>query len=416
MRVLIHSNGPHVRSGYGKQALFAGRILRELGHEVAFSCLSGLSGQPIRWDGWTLLPSGMYDFSPDTLVPHALSMGADLVLPIMDFHKLSPAAQQWRQAQDVHPMRMAPFIISDCEAENGGPSMLDQQVMPMFGGRPAAVSLFGFDRLKALGYGTGEFPAYYLPHCADTDVFKPAPDKAQLRRDLGTPGDFVIGIMAANSDGIRKGFQIQMAAFQRFSRKHPDATLAMFTVADSVNGLPLSQMASDMGIAGKVVFMPSYEQVAGMAPDEMAAAWYNSLDVLSLCSYAEGFGVPLIEAQACGTPVVATMGSAMRELAGPAGWLVDGQRFWNVTHRAWWTEPYELSVVKAWEKAYRECGGEAARLRSQRSRDLALHYSPDAVRLAYWEPFMKKMEAWDPAEIPAESASSAAGDPALPTS
>jgi FkbM family methyltransferase len=392
IKVLIHSNGPHVPSGYGKQARYAGKILRDLGHEVAFSCFSGLSGQPIRWDGYTLLPSGMLDFSPDTIVPHALSMGADLVIPIMDFHKISPASQQWRQAIDVHPMKMAAFIISDCTAENGGPSMLDQQVMPMFGAHPVGVSRFGMDRLAALGYGSEEFPASYLPHCVDTDVYRPPADKMALRKELGTPGEFVIGIMAANSDGIRKGFQRQLAAFQRFSRKHKDTTLALFTIADSVNGLPIAQMIKDLGIAERCVVMPSYEQVCGMAPEETVAVWYGSLDVLSMCSYGEGFGVPLIEAQACGTPVVATDCSAMTELAGPAGWLVEADRFWNITHRAWWYEPREDAIVRAWEKAYQEAGGQAAAERSVKAAGFAQRYSITAVRGAYWRPFMKLME------------------------
>jgi FkbM family methyltransferase len=391
VKVLIHSNGPHVPSGYGKQARHAGKILRDLGHEVAFSCFSGLGGQPIRWDGWTLLPSGMLEFGVDTIVPHALSMGADLVIPIMDFHKLAPASQQWKQALQMHPMKMAPFIISDCVAENGGPSMLDQQAMPLFGGHPVGVSRFGMDRLAALGYGTPEFPASYLPHCVDTEIYKPPEDKASLRTELGTPGDFVIGIMAANSDGIRKGFQIQFAAFQRFARKHKDATLAVFSVADSVNGLPLSQMAADMGIGKRVIFMPSYEQVAGMAPEEMVAAWYCSLDVLSVGSYGEGFCVPVIEAQACGTPVVATDCSALTELVRPAGWLVPGHRFWNVTHRAWWTEPFEDDLLKAWEKAYQEAGGMAADTRSSHAEGFAQGYGVKNVARAYWEPFMKEM-------------------------
>lgn len=391
MKVLIHSNGPHVPSGYGKQARLAGRILRDLGHEVAYSCLSGLSGQPLKWDGYTLLPGGMYDYSPDTIVPHALTMGADLVIPIMDFHKLAPAAQQWRQALDAHPMTMAAFIIADCIAENGGPSMLDQQTLPMFGAHPVAISRFGNARLEALGYGPDEFPYSYLPHCVDTRVFKPPADRQAARDELGTPGDFVIGIMAANSDGIRKGFQIQMAAFQRFARKHKDAYLALFTIADSANGLPLAQMASDLGIAERTVFMPTYEQVAGMAPDELVAAWYGSLDVLSMCSYGEGFGVPLIEAQACGTPVVATDGSAMAELARPAGWLVKGRRFWNVTHRAWWHEPDEDAVIRAWEKAYQERGGKAAEERSEKAVYEASGYDVIAVRGMHWAPFMGRM-------------------------
>jgi glycosyltransferase involved in cell wall biosynthesis len=389
MKVLIHSNGPHQYSGYGKQARHAGKILRDLGHEVAFSCFSGLSGQPIRWDGYTLLPSGMLDFSPDTIVPHALTMGADLVIPIMDFHKLAPAAGQWQQATADHPMRMAAFIVADCVAENGGPSMLDQQALPLFGAHPVAISQFGWQRLTALGYGTEEYPMSYLPHCVDTAVYRPPADRAAARAELGTPGDFVIGIMAANADGIRKGFQVQLAAFQRFAAKHKDAYLALFTVADSVNGLPLAQMASDMGISDRVVFMPTYEQVCGMAPEEMMAAWYGSLDILSLCSYGEGFGVPLIEAQACGTPVVATDGSAMTELARSTGWLVDGQRFWNVTHRAWWHEPYESSVLRAWEKAYQEGPSQDRR---DRAVEFAQDYGIKNVMRAHWDPFMETMK------------------------
>jgi glycosyltransferase involved in cell wall biosynthesis len=389
MKVLIHSNGPHVPSGYGKQARYAGKILRELGHEVAFSCFSGLGGQPIRWDGYTLLPQGMIDFSPDTIVPHALTMGADLVIPIMDFFKLSPASQQWRQAIETHEMKMAAFIIADSEAVNGGPSMLDQQTLPMFGAHPVAVSQFGMDRLKALGYGSSEFPVSYLPHAVDTSIYKPPADRAETRKELGTPGDFVIGIMAANSDGLRKNFQGQLAAFQRFSKKHKDAFLALYTIADSPRGLPIAQMIQDLGIAERTVIMPTYEQVCGMAPEEMVAAWYGTLDVLSLCSYAEGFGVPLIEAQACGVPVVATDGSAMSELARPAGWLVKGERFWNVTHRAWWTYPSEDNIVKAWEKAYQAQGDADRRARAVA---FASAYSIDRVREDRWAPFMKHAE------------------------
>lgn len=391
MKVLIHSNGPHVPSGYGKQAKHAGKILRALGHEVAFSCFSGLGGQPIRWDGYTLLPSGMFDFSPDMVTPHALTMGADLVIPIMDFFKLAPAATQWREAQAAHKMMMAAFIITDSRAENNGPSLLDQQTLGMFGAYPVAVSQFGGKCLEAIGFGTPGYPYSYIPHCVDTEIFKPPADRSALRAELGTPDGFVIGIMAANSDGIRKGFQDQLAAFQRFSRKHDDAWLALYTVADSPNGLPLAQIAADMGIGHRVIFMPSYEQVAGMTSEELVAVWYGSLDLLSLCSYAEGFGVPLIEAQACGTRVAGTDCSAITELVRPAGFLVSGRRLWNVTHRAWWIRPDEDAIVRAWERAYQEQG--AARLeREARARAFALNYDVTRVQDLHWAPFMKRME------------------------
>jgi glycosyltransferase involved in cell wall biosynthesis len=56
------------------------------------------------------------------------------------------------------------------------------------------------------------------------------------------------------------------------------------------------------------------------APAEVMAATYSAMDVLLAPSHGEGFCVPLIEAQACGTPVIATDFSAQPELVG-AGWL-----------------------------------------------------------------------------------------------
>lgn len=393
MKVLIHSNGPHVRSGYGKQARYAGQILRDLGHEVAFSCFSGLGGQPIRWDGYTLFPSGKLAFGVDTVAQHAMSYGADLIIPLMDFFKLEPAARQLAQLAEEpgpggHVTRTAAFVVTDCVAENGGPSVPDQRTLAASSAYPVAISRFGVQNLIAMQKAEIIDEFSYIPHCVDTTVYQPDGDRQALRADLGMSGEFVIGIMAANSDLIRKAFPEQFAAFARFSGRHPDARLAMFTNSDGpVN---LAEMASDMGILDKVIFMPAYEQIAGMLPEEFVAKWFSSIDVLSLCSYGEGFGVPLIEAQACGTPVVATDCSAMTELARPAGWLVEGIRFWNPAHRAWWVRPDENGIVKAWEKAYQDAGSEQ---RAARARKFALEYDINAVRDAYWAPFMAKMEA-----------------------
>jgi glycosyltransferase involved in cell wall biosynthesis len=385
MKVLIHSNGPHVPSGYGKQARYAGRILRDLGHQVAFSCFSGLSGQPIRWDGCTLFPAGAIDYSPDMIVPHAQAYGADVIMPIMDFFKLGPAARQLAEVRD-QGTETAAFIINDCRAEDGGISAGDRRVLAASGATPVAVSKFGQENLAATGYPD----APYVPHCADLSVFRPPEDRQALREELGTPGEFVIGIMAANRDVVRKGFPEQMAAFARFSRRHKGVTLAMFTEAQGASGINLAEIAADLGIGDKTIFMPSYEQVAGMLPDELCAKWFGSIDVLSLCSYAEAFGVPLIEAQACGTPVIATDFSAMSELAYPAGWLVKGQRFWNPAHRAWWCRPDEDAIVKAYEKAYQEG---PSQLRRDRAVAVASQYGIEHVQEMHWRPFTEKLEA-----------------------
>lgn len=398
-KILIHSNAPWTPSGYGKQAALAGRILTGLGHKVSYSAFQGLGGQPITWQvpGTTgrggqcaVYPMGVLPFSPDTIVPNAMLAEADVIVSIMDTYMLMPAAGQLRACG----IPFAPLVVTDCQAMNGGPGLDDQDFIVASGALPAAVSRFGLDRLGELSWlreDRGWDPPY-VPHAVDTAVYKPPADRAQLRADNGTADHFIIGIAGANNDIMRKGYQEQFAAFARFSQRHKDARLALFTVVDSPRGLNLGQMLSDFGILELTSVMPSFEQNSGLLQEEFMAAWYGSLDLLSMCSYAEGFGVPLLEAQACGTPVVATDGSAMTELARPAGWLADGFRYWNAVHRGWWTRPDESSIVHAWERAYQE-RGPAWDTRSSRAFNFAQGYSLDAAA-GHWTAFLRDIEDW----------------------
>jgi glycosyltransferase involved in cell wall biosynthesis len=61
----------------------------------------------------------------------------------------------------------------------------------------------------------------------------------------------------------------------------------------------------------------------GYVADEALVYWYNAASVLAYPSLYEGFGLPVVEAMACGTPVVTSTVSSMPEAAGPAGLLVD---------------------------------------------------------------------------------------------
>jgi len=60
----------------------------------------------------------------------------------------------------------------------------------------------------------------------------------------------------------------------------------------------------------------------GYLPDEAMPAYYSLADVFVLPSLLEGFGLPLAEAMACGTPIVATTVGSIPEVVGDAGLLV----------------------------------------------------------------------------------------------
>lgn len=368
-RILIHSNAPWVPSGYGKQCAHLTRTLRSLGHEVTVSAFSGLGGAPMVWEGTTVLPSGMYDFGVDVLLPHMTAVAPDLTVLLMDAWKLGPITEQLR----AQPRKVAAWMPVDCTPL----SKLDAQFLDRANVRPIAMSQFGEQQLRDAG-----FDPLYAPHVVDREVFKPleAMQRVEYRRGMGLDGKFVVGLCAANSDAIRKGFPEQFEAFRRFHKRHPEAFLLVHSVADAVNGLDLKRIAWEIGIdATSIRFMDTYAQISGAFDDTLMADWYGVLDVLTQCSYAEAFGVPALEAQACGTPVVSTIGSAMTELH-RHGWGVAGELFWNPTHGAWWMRPKGDSIVRAYEKAFQQ-----ASQRRTASRTSTEAYDASQTATEHWK-------------------------------
>jgi glycosyltransferase involved in cell wall biosynthesis len=91
-------------------------------------------------------------------------------------------------------------------------------------------------------------------------------------------------------------------------------------------GVNLLALANICGIPDEALATSDQVKLHLGIPAEKMALLYNGFDVLASPSYGEGFGVPILEAQACGVPVIVTDWTAMTELMG-AGWLVDGDPF-----------------------------------------------------------------------------------------
>jgi glycosyltransferase involved in cell wall biosynthesis len=76
------------------------------------------------------------------------------------------------------------------------------------------------------------------------------------------------------------------------------------------------RLAEDLGLKGEVIF------TGYIAPEEMPVL-YNAADLFVFPSLYEGFGLPVLEAMACGVPVVASNVSSIPEVTGDAALLVD---------------------------------------------------------------------------------------------
>ncbi len=93
----------------------------------------------------------------------------------------------------------------------------------------------------------------------------------------------------------------------------------------------------------------------GFIPPDELAIWYNCAEVFVYPSVFEGFGLPVLEAMACGTPVLISAVSSLPEVAGEAGIAPDDIPAWTQALERAWTDA-------AWRQAARERGlREAAR-------------------------------------------------------
>jgi glycosyltransferase involved in cell wall biosynthesis len=79
---------------------------------------------------------------------------------------------------------------------------------------------------------------------------------------------------------------------------------------------PQRELISQLGLENAVRHL-------GVVADSELPALYAKVDVLLIPSLYEGFGLPVLEAMACGTPVVASTAGALSETAGEAALLVD---------------------------------------------------------------------------------------------
>jgi glycosyltransferase involved in cell wall biosynthesis len=378
MRIMIHSNAPWVPSGYGRQCALLMRVLRQLGHEVAVSAFYGLQGGPNEWEGHLVLPAGRIEYGLDVLLGHTEAWGADLVIALMDFWRLAPIAEQLRD------INLAAWIPVDCQPLG----MMDRETLRRSGARPIAMARFGERMLKDAGFET-----LYAPHMHDVDDEEFAQAEASrqhYREALGIADRYVIGLCAANNDQIRKGFPEQFEAFKRFHSEHPEALLRVHSIPRTERGLDLIRLAHEMGLTNdNVQFTDAYPQHSGAFGRELMNDWFSTLDLLTCCSYAEAFGVPMLEAQALGTPVVATMGSAMVELTASLGsYRVPGEPFWNHVHSAWWQRPRIDGIARAYTRAHRA----AAPVHRERARQFAAPFHVDVAGPEHWKPILEELE------------------------
>jgi glycosyltransferase involved in cell wall biosynthesis len=138
-------------------------------------------------------------------------------------------------------------------------------------------------------------------------LFRPLPatEVAAFRQREGLPREVILHVGTLQP---RKNIPILLEAMAKLAR--PDVALVL---AGGKGWLyqDIFNRVVELGLEKQVRF-------AGYIADEELPLWYNSAALLAFPSVYEGFGMPVVEAMACGTPVVAAQSSSIPEAGGEA--------------------------------------------------------------------------------------------------
>lgn len=370
LRVLFHTNAPFAGTGYATQAaLFSERLARD-GHDVAVRAFWGLRGARLTLNNVQVLPGSYSEYGEDVLEYDSAQFRPDIHMLLIDVWVYQAKTLEAIQAVSWCPVDHDPI-----------PSAVARNLHAVFA--PIAMSQFGAQQMRRIGV-----TPYYIPHGVDTQVFKPQ-DRAAARDKWGVNKDTFFAVMVAANKGYppRKSFDRVMKAWSLFIKDHPDSLLYLHTEPyGHIHGMNLLNARAFYEIPDHTLRFadPNLYRDGGYAPSALADL-FSAADVKLLPSAGEGFGIPAVEAQACGCPVIVSDFTAQSELCfGGYKIAIDPVDDRLITDQfSEQAQPRVSRIVEALEWAYEQRGNEALRAQAV---DGARAYDADEVYRRYMLP------------------------------
>lgn len=336
----------------------------------------------VNWEGIPISGRGFHPYGQDVLVPYAKSMNADIVISLLDAWVFD--------INNVKQINWCPWFPVDSDPI---PPAVLETVRYAF--TRLVYSKFAVQQLEDRG-----LDCTYIPHGVDTTVFKPLPQERRADyRQLISGGKisndaFLVGMVAANKGyPSRKAFEENLLAFRYLKNKHSDAVLFLHTMTGE-NGrdcfdIPAYCKIIGLNLGKDVFFCDQFVNVTTGFPDPYMVHLYNSMDVLLSVSKGEGFGIPILEAQACGTPVITGDWTSMGELTF-SGWKVDKKEAIPefTLQNTFQFKPMPSAIYERLESAYTMRGNPDYR---KRAREGAVKYDVNRIGDKYWKPALESI-------------------------
>ena len=320
MKILMLGDSPFVKTGFGIVNSVAVEHLKSVGHQLVV-----IGGQDTQRRD---LEKGHMYYPVDSIARDAI--GWKNVSITLKKHKIDavhivadPATVvMWLLRRDLikypitvyMPIEGAPMNYNWVQVLHQTPNL-----------KIITCSQYGVDELKRNGL---ESTMAY--HGVSDDFYQYEPEhRRYLRESVGWDDKFVVMNVAQNVE--RKQWPRLFEAIKIVASKHPQVVLYAHTVPFDnyhLGGHDLPQLAHQLDIVNNVLFSGKHAKHNDSVPLVShnypgLVDLYNMADCFVLPSQVEGFGLPLVEAMACGLPVAHTNYGAGAEVIGDAGILIE---------------------------------------------------------------------------------------------
>ena len=338
-KILFHGVGRGIPTGYGRQTKLFTPALQDAGFEVVINAILDQYATGVDSNGIINLASGprIGLLGNDFFAEHVNRVQPDIVLSMVDPFTCKPEL--------FDKTNWFPWVMV-----HGEPLLWENKAVLKGCKRPIAPTPHAKRVLEDAG-----FDPYYCPLAIDNDVFKPV-NRAEARQAVSevwqTPIDdetFVVVANAANnSRPSRKNFAGMFKAWSIYRQisGNKNCVLYIHTERDGelYSGENLRRYEELYG-AETVVYAPQYEYCCGTLPESYLTACYNAADAYLCTSTGEGFGLPIVEAQACGCPVIAPRFGSMADNVFE-GSLNKGQMFgsWDTGSECFLVDPSDVAT------------------------------------------------------------------------
>jgi glycosyltransferase involved in cell wall biosynthesis len=381
-------------SAYSKIIYETCTRLAQAGHKIAHiptGFANNMGIQKLEND-IRIYPSGASPFSEDVVEEHYAHFKADMLVTYKEpwvFNVLPQMA-----------INFVPNVIIDHEPLSPA---ITYRLPRTY--RNIAITRFAQNQLRNAGYSS-----VYIPHGVDTEVYRPLIEHETECRKLWflDEDSYVVGIVAMNRS--RKMIPRMLRGFKRFKELNPDikTQLLLWTnIRPPDTPEPTPQGIADVAVdllpemmsleILKDTVLPDAKLLKHGVPewagDDYKSGWdmvklYSSMDVLLNCTGGEGFGLPLIEAQSVGVPVISTDYAGGVEQVG-AGLTVPWYDYVILNTPG---TRYALADVDKMAQALGKIYNADREKLARKARLFALRYDWNKIITSYWQPFLEEIE------------------------